>query len=57
MKKISQVGNPEIFITNIDRDGLCQGIDSKLLKKISSYKGPIVVSGGICSIDDIMNIR
>ena len=57
LKKISEIGNPEIFITNIDRDGLCNGIDSKLLKEISSYKGPIVISGGICSTDDIMNIR
>ena len=53
IKTLKESGNPEILVTNIDRDGLCKGVDTELINELKPHKGPIVLSGGISSIDDI----
>tara|TARA_Y100001935_G_C17287718_1_gene501387 strand:- start:552 stop:1304 length:753 start_codon:yes stop_codon:yes gene_type:complete len=59
IKQASFLGVGEICITSVDNEGTFKGIDTELLKKISklNIKQPIVLSGGIGSHDDIIEIN
>ena len=57
LNELQAIGNPEILITNIERDGLCLGIDPTLVNLLKKYKGPVVLSGGIHSKGDVNYFR
>ena len=59
IKQASILGVGEICITSVDNEGTFKGIDTELLKKVSelNIKQPIVLSGGIGSHDDIIEIN
>ncbi len=47
----------EILVTSIDYDGTCEGLDTKLLKKVlKNSKCPVVYSGGISKEQDIKEV-
>lgn len=51
--KLAQCGVGEILLNNIDREGLGQGYDLSLLKKISAAVDvPVIISGGASSTID-----
>jgi phosphoribosylformimino-5-aminoimidazole carboxamide ribotide isomerase len=53
-----KMGFSEYLSTNIVRDGTLQGPDLKSLQGINKIKAMnLIVSGGISSIEDIMNVK
>ena len=52
-------GAGEICITSVDREGTEKGFDLELLKKIKllNIKKPLIISGGISSKEDILEIQ
>jgi phosphoribosylformimino-5-aminoimidazole carboxamide ribotide isomerase len=58
IKKLENIGVTEIIYTDINRDGLLHGFDEmgvkELLKDISI---PMIISGGVTSIEDLRKIK
>ena len=51
--QMQKAGAGEIFLNSIDRDGMYQGYDLDLLKKVSrSLTIPLIICGGASSIED-----
>ena len=48
---------PEILVTNIDGDGICSGVDLSLVEILTMHGGPVVLSGGIKSTEDVEKIK
>lgn len=61
LQKVKELGIKEIILTDIDREGLLQGINFEKIKKflegIQNFKFNIILSGGITSIEDIKKIK
>lgn len=56
-KKMEGLGAKRIIYTDIKRDGMLKGINLAGVKKmIKSIKIPIIVSGGVSSLQDIINL-
>ena len=57
-KKFSDLGVESIIYTDIDKDGVLKGPN---IKKINYYKKitsvPLVASGGVSSLEDIINLK
>lgn len=48
----------QFLFTNVDVEGLMKGIDEKaIVDVVSSTKKPVIVSGGVSSIEDIFRIK
>ena len=55
LKKIEDLGAGEFLINNIDRDGMANGYDLKLLTLIKkNTKLPIIFAGGVGKFDDFI---
>ena len=55
IKKIEDLGAGELLINNIDRDGMGNGYDLKLLELIKkNTKLPIIFAGGVGKFDDFI---
>ena len=57
IKKLETNNITELVVTDISKDGMLSGINQALYKKISSLTEiPIIVSGGVTTIEDIHEI-
>lgn len=51
---LQQLGVGEIFLNNVDHDGMLNGYDFELVSKIThAVDVPVIASGGCSSVDDI----
>jgi phosphoribosylformimino-5-aminoimidazole carboxamide ribotide isomerase len=58
IKKLEDFGVSRIIYTDIDKDGTKAGINlSRLIKKTSSIKIPLVISGGVSNILDVKKLH
>ena len=58
VEKASNMGAGSLLFTNIDVEGLMAGINIATIKEFLSYTSlPVVVSGGITSLEDIARIE
>ena len=58
LKKIRDFGIARIIYTDIDRDGTMKGPNTQsVLKLFENINIPIIISGGISSISDILKIK
>ena len=58
IKKIEDFGVSRVIYTDIDKDGTKAGINiSRLIKKTSSIKIPLVISGGVSNILDVKKLH
>lgn len=54
---MEEMGAGEIFLNSIDRDGMQQGYDLELVKRVAqSVKIPVVACGGAGSIQDLKDV-
>jgi len=54
VKKVQDLGAGEIFFISIDNDGVDDGIEKDIIKKIKKFcEVPLLIGGGISSLDDI----
>lgn len=54
---LAERGIRHLVYTDIARDGMMQGIDAELYEQVSQAAGfPVIVSGGITSLDDFRRI-
>lgn len=53
-KKGIELGAGELLITSIDNEGTKKGLDCNLLKQLSKLSVPIIASGGIGCMEDIL---
>lgn len=54
IQKVISAGAGELFINSVDRDGMMQGYDIDLIKKItSSVNVPVIASGGAGTIEHL----
>jgi len=57
LKEIEQMSVGEIFVNDVDNDGIMQGYDIDLFEKISSHiKIPIIACGGAGNLNDLKKI-
>lgn len=57
-KEFEDLGAGYILFTNIDTEGLLKGIDIKPTKDlIDSVSIPVIASGGVTAIDDLLKLR
>jgi phosphoribosylformimino-5-aminoimidazole carboxamide ribotide isomerase len=55
---LAEVGVERFAVTGVDRDGLLDGPDLELLRRLVGLaRGTIVASGGVSSIDDLRAVR
>lgn len=55
-KKVGKLGAGEIFLTSIDQDGVMEGYDLELIKKVSSVVSiPVIACGGAGKVQDIVD--
>ena len=51
-KQVQFLGAGEILMTSMDTDGVQNGFDSNMLKKVTSNVGiPVIASGGVGSLE------
>lgn len=51
--EVQRLGAGEIFLTNVDSEGTAEGADARILEMIARASVPVVVSGGLRSVDDV----
>jgi phosphoribosylformimino-5-aminoimidazole carboxamide ribotide isomerase len=57
-KKAEEMGAGSLLFTNIDVEGLMKGIETKIIEGfVSSVSVPVVISGGVSSVEDVMRIK
>ena len=57
-KQAERIGAGSLLFTNIDVEGLMRGIEPKIIEGfVSSVSVPVVVAGGVSSVEDVMRIR
>jgi phosphoribosylformimino-5-aminoimidazole carboxamide ribotide isomerase len=57
-KKAEEMGAGSLLFTNIDVEGLMKGIETKIIEEfVSSVSVPVVISGGVSSVEDVMRIK
>ena len=58
VKKFEDVGVSVIIITDINKDGLLQGMNFELIKKITSRtSSKIIASGGVSNLEDLRKLK
>ncbi|MCD4761438.1 glycosyl amidation-associated protein WbuZ [bacterium] len=56
IKKVKKYGAGEIFLNSIDRDGMMEGYDLKLIKKVTDITSvPVIACGGAGKVQDIID--
>ena len=57
-KRVESIGAGSLLFTNIDVEGLMKGIDPAIIAEfVSSVSIPVVIAGGVSSVDDIEKIK
>lgn len=57
-KRAVRLGAGSLLFTNIDVEGLMKGIEPKLIEEfVSSVSVPVVVAGGVSSVEDVLRIK
>lgn len=57
-KEAERTGAGSLLFTNIDVEGLMKGIEPGIIEEfVSSVSIPVVISGGVSSVEDVMRIR
>ncbi|MHC1610318.1 MAG: 1-(5-phosphoribosyl)-5-[(5-phosphoribosylamino)methylideneamino]imidazole-4-carboxamide isomerase [Candidatus Methanospirareceae archaeon] len=57
-KQAEQIGAGSLLFTNIDVEGLMTGIEPGIIEEfVSSVNVPVVIAGGVSSVEDVMRIR
>jgi len=58
MERLERDGCPRYVVTDVTKDGTLQGPNTQLLKEVCAHtKAPVVASGGVASLDDIVALR
>ena len=58
IERLADVGVETFEVTAIDRDGLLEGPDLELYRRLVALgRGSIIASGGVTSVDDIRAVR
>ncbi|WP_406656152.1 1-(5-phosphoribosyl)-5-[(5-phosphoribosylamino)methylideneamino]imidazole-4-carboxamide isomerase [Methanolobus sp. ZRKC2] len=56
--KFENLGAGSLLFTNIDTEGLMQGVNTRPTEElVKSVKIPVIASGGVTSLDDLISIR
>ncbi|MDT8357120.1 MAG: 1-(5-phosphoribosyl)-5-[(5-phosphoribosylamino)methylideneamino]imidazole-4-carboxamide isomerase [Methanomicrobiaceae archaeon] len=57
-RKFEELGAGSLLFTNVDLEGLCQGINAEPVRRLlASTHLPVVVAGGITGIDDVRTLK
>jgi phosphoribosylformimino-5-aminoimidazole carboxamide ribotide isomerase len=57
-KQVERIGAGSLLFTNIDVEGLMEGVDQEIIAEfVSSVSIPVVIAGGVSSEDDIGKIK
>ncbi len=57
-KQVERIGAGSLLFTNIDVEGLMEGVDQEIIAEfVSSVSIPVVIAGGVSSVDDIGKIK
>ncbi len=57
-KEAEEMGAGSLLFTNIDVEGLMKGIETKIIEEfVSSVSVPVVISGGVSGVEDVMRIK
>ena len=57
-KEAERTGAGSLLFTNIDVEGLMKGIEPGIIEEfVSSVSIPVVISGGVSSVEDVMRVR
>lgn len=57
-KEAEEMGAGSLLFTNIDVEGLMKGIETKIIEEfVSSVCVPVVISGGVSGVEDVMRIK
>ncbi len=55
-QKLVEAGVGEIMLNAVDRDGMMNGYDNDLIKKVTaSVPVPVIACGGACNLEDFVN--
>ncbi|MFQ3675801.1 MAG: 1-(5-phosphoribosyl)-5-[(5-phosphoribosylamino)methylideneamino]imidazole-4-carboxamide isomerase [Endomicrobiia bacterium] len=58
MKQIEDMGVTEVILTDIDREGMLEGINvDTIMNLIKDVKFKIIISGGVTTLEDIKKIK
>ncbi len=57
-KQVERIGAGSLLFTNIDVEGLMEGVDQEIIAEfVSSVSIPVVIAGGVSSVEDIGKIK
>ncbi len=57
-KQVERIGAGSLLFTNIDVEGLMEGVDQDIITEfVSSVSIPVVIAGGVSSVEDIGKIK
>ena len=57
-KQVERLGAGSLLFTNIDVEGLMEGVDQEIIAEfVSSVSIPVVIAGGVSSVEDIGKIK
>jgi phosphoribosylformimino-5-aminoimidazole carboxamide ribotide isomerase len=57
-KQAERIGAGSLLFTNIDVEGLMKGVEPKIIAKfVSSVSIPVIVAGGVSSVEDVKEIK
>ena len=57
-KQVEKIGAGSLLFTNIDVEGLMKGVEPKIIAEfVSSVEIPVIVAGGVSSIEDVKRIK
>ena len=57
-KQVEKIGAGSLLFTNIDVEGLMKGVELKIIAEfVSSVEIPVIVAGGVSSIEDVKRIK
>jgi phosphoribosylformimino-5-aminoimidazole carboxamide ribotide isomerase len=58
LERFQQAGIAAVILTDISRDGTENGVDLEMYEAVArSSKTPVIASGGVARIDDIVGLR
>ena len=57
-KHAERIGAGSLLFTNVDVEGLMKGIEPRIIEEfVSSVSVPVVIAGGVSSVEDVMRIK
>ena len=57
-KQVERIGAGSLLFTNIDVEGLMEGVEQEIIAEfVSSVSIPVVIAGGVSSVEDIGKIK